>query len=187
MTSCGRMKCKVKKRGTVLQVRSPAPRELRRRVLEAAPRVVRLRCQLLHEMKERAGLANEKSVRGECGKSSHGRALRCRGSDDRTRRKTSAQERRRLRHDQISLKILSTQRRAVQVWKGRRNSSDGIHGGPGWRIAGFVAPGLEVSRSQFRRCSARFAELRRCSLFAPAWGKGWFRPARWLRNESRQC
>src|ERR1035437_8177214 len=110
-----------------------------------AHRQIGFYCQSTHELEELIGLADEESVRREGLKGSHGSASGLGWVDDRTRRKPSVEERRRLGHDQVGLEILAPKRRSVQVGEGYVHTSHGVHGIGYWRrVAGFVGPRLEV-------------------------------------------
>src|ERR1019366_10078832 len=63
---------------------------------------------------------------------------------DRASRKLAAQERARLRHDQVSLEILATKRWRIQVWKRHRYSCHWIDCGKGRRVARLIRPGLKM-------------------------------------------
>src|SRR5207237_6705229 len=79
-------------------------------------------CQLAHQLKKRWRLPHEESHRGQEINYAGGNPPCFRRTNDRTRRKFSAEKWTRLRHDQVGLKILATKGWRIQVWKRHRYS-----------------------------------------------------------------
>jgi len=101
--------------------------------------VVRVLCQILQEFKERWRLANEKPIGRQGLECSHCGPLCLGRANDRTYRELSAEERARLGHDQVSLKILPAEWRGVEVRKHQAISRIGQSRG----IARLDPPGLQ--------------------------------------------
>src|SRR3979490_2877251 len=112
-----------------------------------SPRSVGILRRFAHELKERRRLPDEETHRRQEIDHAHRNPLCLRGTDDRAPRPLTAQERTRLRHNQVRLELLAAKRRIVQVWKGHRyfrNRIDYIR--KLQSIAGLVRPGLKVHR-----------------------------------------
>src|SRR5229473_8503884 len=97
-----------------------APMRLSTRRLQRAASFVCVFGKVVHESEECRRLADEQShVRQELDYAL-GDVLCFGRANDGTRRQLSTDERTRLRHDQVGLKILAAKRRGIQVRKGDR-------------------------------------------------------------------
>src|SRR5712692_8257113 len=101
-------------------------------------------CQILHQIKERFRLDDEKTHRRQEFQRAHGSPFRLGRANDRTYRKASAEERAWLRHDQIGLEVLRAKRsrewRRIEIRK--HQSIRGV--GERRRITRLIVPGLEM-------------------------------------------
>src|SRR5258708_22035580 len=123
---------------------SMTPMPLSTRRLQLSASFVGVLCKVVHESEECRRLADEQShVRQELDYAL-GDVLCFVPPNDGTSRQLSTDERARLRHDQVGLKILAAKRRRIQVRKGDRHTGHWIHGSPRRRVARFVRPGLKV-------------------------------------------
>lgn len=114
--------------------------------MSATHSFVRVFGQILKQLQELRGLADEQSVCRKRVDSSHSRPGRFCGTNDRTRGELPTEERCGLGHDQVRLEIFATQWRGVQIRKRHRHSRHGIdHIRNGKEIAGFVLPCLEMA------------------------------------------
>jgi hypothetical protein len=101
-------------------------------------------CQLIQERKERRRLTDKQTHVGQKLDHALGNSIGLGRTNDRTYRKTPAKEWAWLRHDQISLKVFSTEGRRIQIRKCYRHVSHRIDRSQGGRIARLVRPCLEV-------------------------------------------
>ena len=112
-----------------------------------------LHCQFGHEREKSLRLAVEQSHGRQELHHAHGDPIGLRGTDDRAPRQVRANERARLRHDQVRLEQLSAEGCAIQVREGDRYAGDRIFHVRQWRcVARLVLPCLEMHR--FRRANA---------------------------------
>src|SRR5229473_2775947 len=112
--------------------------------LSPAASLVRILSEVPHEREECRRLSDEEShVRQELAYAP-GDVLCFGRANDGTRRQLSTDERARLRHDQVGLKILAAKRRGIQVRKGDRHAGHWIHGSLLRRVARLISPGLEM-------------------------------------------
>src|SRR5258708_3489936 len=100
--------------------------------------------KLVQQRKERWRLTPEKPHVGQELDHAHGNPVRVGRTNDRTYREISANEWAWLRHDQVGLKVLTTKRWRVQVWKGYGYAGHWVHCGQRTSIARLVRPALKV-------------------------------------------
>ena len=108
--------------------------------LNSASGVIGFRRELPEQLEERGRLTDEEAHRRQELHSPYRGAVRFGGSNNRAWRQAPTEKRTGLRHDQVSLKGLSSERRGVEVWKDQSICRIG----QGRRIAGFVGPSLKV-------------------------------------------
>ena len=109
-------------------------------ILNVADRLIGLGSERRERLEERVALAPEQSRSCQELDRTHGSTFGFGRPDDRTDRELAVEEYRRLRHDQVCLKLLPSEGRRVQIGKDQPVGRVGQW----WGIARFVVPGLEV-------------------------------------------
>jgi hypothetical protein len=109
-------------------------------IAAAALGSVSFRRQILQEIEESVRLPDKEPHRRQEFDRAHRGALRLCGANHRARREAAAQERARLRHDQIGLESFASKRRRIEVGENEPVRRVGQRR----RIAGLVGPGLKV-------------------------------------------
>src|SRR5258708_5099322 len=123
---------------------SMRPMPLSTRRLQLSASFVGVLCKVVHESEECRRLADEQSHVCQELDYALGDVLCFGRANDGTRRQLSTDERARLRHDQVGLKILAAKRRRIQVRKGHRHSGHWIHGSLLRSVARLIRPSLEM-------------------------------------------
>ena len=102
--------------------------------------------QVLQQLHELAGLADEKAIAGQRIHSPHRHTFSLGRTNDRAWWKLAAEKHCRLGHDQVRLEILPTKGRRIQIGESDRDTGDRIdHVCRRNHVARFVLPGLEVA------------------------------------------